>query len=372
VLLLDPEAVEQSRYACRMVHASRVVVMALLVAGCGQREESAARAYEPEPAAAGSQPAMPAPEAGSATGQGSGSAAPPPALAVPATPGPLPPFDRLRPRMKEADARNALADAGVKQLDAAPAEITTTSGDVVFTTPHPAVFAILKFYYDRRLSGVAFETTSADALATPVLARWGVGNVDASSWRVEHKWPANATGWSATLRVPKKDQDMFAWTRSSLDLYAEVTETPAMKTLVLSAGMWTKLASVLGKSLDAADTTLGAPLTRETSDDEDGAPERGAQRQGFATLSAPWSNGGWELVARTDAGQKIVEIELTGRTGGEDQRVALMDALRTAFGPPRPIVSAAGRLEIDQSTGTVVVRSRESDPESWIVTLRRR
>jgi hypothetical protein len=49
-----------------------------------------------------------------------------------------------------------------------------------------------------------------------------------------------------------------------------------------------------------------------------------------------------------------------------------MDALRAAFGPPRPVVSAAGRLEIEQGTGTVVLRSREYEPESWIVTVRRR
>lgn len=354
-----------------MVHASWVVVIALLVAGCGKREESATRAHEPEPVAPGLQPAMPTPETGSAAEKPSGSPAPPPALAVPAMPGPLPPFDRLRPRMKEADARAALADAGVKQLDTAPPEIPTSSGNPVFTTPHPAIFAVLKFY-DRRLGGIAFETTSVDALATAVLTRWGGSSEDASTLWVDHKWPANATGWSATLRVPKKDQDMFAWKTASLELYAEATETPTTKTLVLSAGLWLKLASVLGKSLEAADAALGAPLARETSDADDSAPERGAQRQGFATLSAPWSDGGWELVARTDTGEKIVELELAGKTGGEDQRVALMDALRAAFGPPRPVVSAAGRLEIDQGTGTVAVRSRESEPESWLVTLRRR
>jgi len=356
------------RYACCVVHASWVVVIALLVAGCGKREESAARAHEPEPVAPVSQPAIPTPATGGAT---TGNPPGPPALAVPATPGPLPPFDRLRPRMKEADARAALADAGVKQLDTAPPDITTTSGNLVFTTPHPAIFAILSFH-DGRLGSIVFETTSVDALATPVLARWGRGSEDDSSWWIDHKWPANATGWSATLRAPTRAQDTFAWKTSSLSLYAEATETPTTKTLVLSAGLWTKLASVLGKSLDAADATLGAPLARETSDDDDGAPERGAQRQGFATLSAPWSSGGWELVARTGAGEKIVELELTGRTGGEDQRVALMDALRAAFGPPRPVVSAAGRLEIEQGTGIVVVRSREYEPESWIVTLRRR
>jgi hypothetical protein len=350
------------------VHASWVVVIAWLVAGCGKREESAARAHEPERVAPVSPPTMPTPETGSATAETSG----PPALAVPATPGPLPPFDRLRPRMKEADARAALADAGVTQLDTAPPDITAVSSELVFTTPHPAIFAILRFYNDRRLGGIGFETTSVDALATPVLARWGRGSEDASSWWVDHQWPANAMGWSATLRVPKKDQDTFAWKTSSLTLYAVATETPTTKTLVLSADLWLKLASVLGKSLDAADATLGAPLARETSDDDDGAPERGARRQGFATLSAPWSRGGWELVARTDAGEKIVELELTGKTGGEDQRVALMDALRAAFGPPRPVVSAAGRLEIEQGTGTVVVRSREIESESWIVTLRRR
>jgi hypothetical protein len=356
------------------VHASWVAVIALLVAGCGKREESAARAHEPEPVAPVAQPAMPAqptPETGSATGKPPGPPAPPPALVVPPTPGPLPPFDRLRPRMKEADARAALADAGVKQLDTAPPDITTSSGDLVFTTPHPAIFAILTFY-DRRLGSVELETTSIDAFATAVLARWGRGSEDDTPWWVDHKWPATATGWSATLRVPKKDRDRFAWKTSSLMLYAVAIEMPATKTLVLSAGLWLKLASVLGKSLDAADATLGAPLAREASDDDGGAPERGAQRQGFATLSAPWSSGGWELVARTDAGEKIVEVELTGKTGGEDQRVALMDALRAAFGPPRPVVSAAGRLEIEQGTGAVIVRSREPDPESWIVTLRRR
>lgn len=350
-----------------MVHASWVVVIAWLVAGCGKREESAARAYEPAPIAPVSQPAMPTPETGSATGKPSG----PPALAVPATPGPLPPFDRLRPRMKEADARAAFADAGVKQLDTAPPDITTRPGNLVFTTPHPAIFAILRFD-DGRLGSIAFETTSVDALGPPVLARWGRGSANDSRLWVDHKWPANATGWSARLRVPNKAKDTFAWKTSSLALYAEATETPTTKTLVLSAGMWTQLASVLGKSLDAADATLGAPLARETSDDDDGAPERGAQRQGFATLSAPWSSGGWELVARTDAGEKIVELELTGKTGGEDHRVALMDALRAAFGPPRPVVSAAGRLEIEQGTGTIVVRSREYEPESWSITLRRR
>ncbi len=355
-----------------MVHASWVAVTALLVAGCGKREESAARAYEPEPVAPGAQPATPIPETGSATGRASGAPAPAPALAVPATPGLPPPFDRLRPRMKEADARAALADAGVKQLDTPPPDITTTSGNPVFATSHPAIFAILRFYYDRRLGSIAFETTSVDALATPVLARWGGGSEDATSWWVDHKWPANAAGWSATLRVPKEGQGMIVWKTSSLELHAETAATPATKTLVLSAGLWLKLAGVLGKSLDDADATLGAPLARETRDDDEGAPERGAQRQGFATLSAPWSRGGWELVARTDAGEKIVELELTGKTGGEDQRVALMDALRAAFGPPRPVVSAAGRLEIEQGTGTVVVRSREHDPESWIVTLRRR
>ncbi len=357
-----------------MVHASWVVVIALLVAGCGKREESAARAYEPEPAAPGSQPAMPTAETGSATGQPAGAPAPPPALAVPATPGPLPPFDRLRPRMKETDARAVLADAGVKQLDAAtlPPDIKTTSGNPVFATPHPAIFAILRFYAGRRLGSIAFETTSVDVLAAPVRARWGSGSVDATSWWIDHQWPANATGWSATLRVPKQDEHMFAWKTASLELHAQATETPATKTLVLSADLWLKLASVLGKSLDAADATLGAPLARETRDDDDGAPERGAQRQGFATLSAPWSSSGWELVARTDAGEKIVELELTGNTGGEVQRVALMDALRAAFGPPRPVVSAAGRLEIEQGTGTVVVRSREYESENWIVTLRRR
>jgi hypothetical protein len=70
-----------------MVHASWVVVIALLVAGCGRREESAARAYEPEPAAPGAQPAMPAPETGSAAGSAGGAPSPPPALAVPAAPG---------------------------------------------------------------------------------------------------------------------------------------------------------------------------------------------------------------------------------------------------------------------------------------------
>jgi hypothetical protein len=49
-----------------------------------------------------------------------------------------------------------------------------------------------------------------------------------------------------------------------------------------------------------------------------------------------------------------------------------MDALRAAFEPPRPVVSAAGQLEIEQGTGTVGVRSREYESESWIVTLRRR
>lgn len=355
-----------------MVHASWVVVIAVLVAGCGEREESAGRAHEPVPVATEAQPAAPAPAAGSAAGQPAGAPAPAPGLAVPATPGPLPPFDRLRPRMKEADARNALAGAGVKQLDTAPPDIATTPGNLVFTTPHPEIFAILKFYYDRRLSRVAFETTSFDALATPVLARWGGGNKEANSWWTDYKWPANATGWSAAMRVPTKGEVMMVWKTASLALDAEATATKATKTLVLSAEMWSKLASVLGKTLEAADAALGAPLARETSDDEDGAPERGAQRQGFATLSAPWSSGGWELVARTDAGEKIVALELAGKTGGEDQRVALMDALRAAFGPPRPVVSAAGRLEIEQGTGTVVVRSRESDPESWIVTLRRR
>jgi hypothetical protein len=357
-----------------MVHASWVVVITSLVAGCGRREESAARAFEPEPVAPESRPAMPPPDTGSATGQPAGPPAPPPALAVPATPGPPPPFDRLRLRMKETDAHAALADAGVKQLapDAVPPDLRSISGNPVYTTPHPAIVAILRFNQDRRLGGIAFETASVDALASPVLAQWGRGSEDATQWWVDHRWPANATGWGATLRAPKQDQGRFAWKTSALELYAEPTETPTTKTLVLSAGLWRTLGSVLGKSLDAADAALGAPLARETRDDDDGAPERGAQRQGFATLSAPWSSGGWELVARTDAGEKIVELELTGKTDGEDHRVALMDALRAAFGPPRPVVSAAGRLEIDQGTGPVVVRSREYEPERWIVTLRRR
>jgi hypothetical protein len=39
---------------------------------------------------------------------------------------------------------------------------------------------------------------------------------------------------------------------------------------------------------------------REASDDDDGAPEHDAARQGFAHTKVPWSNLPWELVLRTN------------------------------------------------------------------------
>jgi len=207
-----------------------------------------------------------------------------------------------------------------------------------------------------------------------VFARWGQGSVDANaslrSLYTEYRWPASPSGWQAALRVPPQDAAYRIYTDFELELApAETAESPAVVTV--SAQLLPQVARLIGAPLDAAERTFGKGLHRETDDDDDAAAERGAARQGFATIKTPWTASTWQLVLRTSAGTERIEaVELRGATEDEAERIALFAALRSAFGAPRAVVSPAGRIEIELASAAGVVRCIERD-EAWTITIRR-
>jgi hypothetical protein len=277
--------------------------------------------------------------------------------------------------MKEADAETALTTAGARRLtrDPSPPGSRVPSDVRLYETALPNTLGYAR-YAGGRLWTVTIVSELADALAAPVFARWGQGNVDADapfkSLYTEYRWPASPSGWQATLRVPPQDDPYRMYTDIELELTpVDSAESPAVVTV--NAQFFPQVARLIGAPLDAAERTFGKGLHRETADDEDAAAERGTPSQGFATIKTPWTASTWNLVLHTSAGSGRIEtVELRGSTQDEAERIALVAALRSTFGPLRVVASPAGRIELQLASAAGVVRCIERD-DAWTITIRR-
>jgi hypothetical protein len=291
---------------------------------------------------------------------------------LPSAIGPPRPLDQLRPLMKEADALAVLAAAGVKPIKpkAGTTLFALVGGEACYQTVLPDTYALLGFT-GGRLTEIQIRAVDPVSLSEPLIARWGKGTFEDLSYEASHEWPASASGWHARLRLPPRDNKYpdISGTRGTLSLIATNESTQQREQLLAVDGKtFPQLASLIGASLADAEKTLGPALHRETADDEDRAAEVGARRQGFARCKVPWSDSSWELVLRTDTSDRIASIRLTGTPTTESRRIAMFAALKAAFGAPRPVVSPAGRVEIELGS-SVIAHVAEGD--SFVLTLSR-
>jgi hypothetical protein len=339
----------------------RRALLIVLVVACGEKKKGEEI-----------QIAMPDPVVGSgASGEAPVDAAPRAKLELSEDVGPPAPFEKLRPRMKQADVLAILADANVRPALSVPDDFSFGENQV-YETGQPGVLAALS-YVDGRIVRVTIQAIDEGVL-TAVRDRWGKpATVDPNAISgYETTWRAGATGWTASLytRPPPNASGLSLWKITELEL--ETTTERAGATVAVD-DLFAKLVPLVGSSLVAAERTFGPGLRREIADTDESAAERGEARQGFATVTVPWSPGPWELVLSPEpAADRIRTIVLRGATADEAGRVGLFGALRKALGvEPRAVVSEAGRFEVQLATATVLVRVAEPSENQWNITIQR-
>jgi hypothetical protein len=240
---------------------------------------------------------------------------------------------------------------------------------VIYEAGRPGTLAGL-YYYHGRLTKIRIQATDERVLL-PAITRWGEGTITAEDgWRgIERRWDGTA-GWQATLTTKPKPDDHIAPSFKVTDLTFVLGGAAAADPEVTHRG-FAQIAPLIGSPLESAERVFPG-LRRETADSDESAPELGDARQGFATIVVPWSPWTWELVLSPEPkSSKIRTAVLTGSTDDEANRVALFSALRRAFGEPRPIISEAGRLEIEFLSPRVRVRCAETENQ-WVITVNRR
>ncbi len=267
--------------------------------------------------------------------------------------------------MKRVDAQATLAAAGARTVAPPPPWVNAAANQIVYATAIPGALAVLELDDADRLRGIALRAERLDTLLAPAIARWGKVAPTGNVW-LTYAW-RGAGAWSAALHAV--DPEYWRVVRTVPELSFKAHETPDAATA--GDDLFVRLARVLGKPLEEADAALGFGVRHETPDDDERAAERTEARQGFATLRVPWNASPWQLVLRTDPTTKrVTAAVLTGVAMKDPDRVALVSALKKAFGAPRAAVSDTGRFEIEVGEATL---ARALDLEGrWSISVWKR
>lgn len=329
----------------------RLVFVMVVLGGCPKQDEPSAARTDPAPVAS--------PTPAEAQRDAALDAASP---ALPQPIGPPAPYDQLRPKMQRADVQAALSDAGV-QVATVPDKLAAP-GITMYASPLPDTYVYLGFA-DGRLDSIVFTTQNVPSLEMPAVAGWGAGTESKVSYQRTIAWPPSSTGWTASLELPEGAYRVF---EPKLILRA-TREAGTGVTAAADPRLVGKLVAAVGAPLDTVAKTFPS-LERETADDDGGA-ERGTRKQGFARVEVAWSKDAWQVVFRTDANERVTAVELAGSTDAEAGRIALLDALRAELGAAKPVISRAGRLEIELASKKAVARVSEHDTNQWTISLGR-